>query len=288
MNPRLVLSRLESAEARASAARLLALLCAAGYILSLGVLFATGTGLDRWLFTLLVWALFIYVPLRILLEAFQTIAPAMRRILVAQASSDPARYQSRASIELMVDSFFERDVLMPRIATPLESLKAKEGSGAVLRAVNQTSAADLETVTIRCLGTVERWTSDFSDWAQARAPENIQARWAGLRSLASFVALSKVLVAAFADQTSGQTDLQSSSWRGAEEFLDGCLDFCDRMALEVDMAPWNEPPLGIRMSSDEAMAIRLAWTTYAQTPPPAIDARNAFVKTLLREPDRPM
>lgn len=274
MNFRLALSRLERTDARAAAARTLAVLCAAGYIVTLAVLVATGVGLRRWLFALLVWALFIYLPMRILLEAFQTIAPALRRSLVARASIDPARYGSRASIELIVDGLFEAQVLMPRIATPLQSLKAKEASAAVLRAANRTPRVDLSAVAHRCLSTVERWTADLSSWAQSEAPQDIQVRWAGLRSLASFAAMCRVLTAAVADQT-GRQMLRSA------EYLDACLDYCDRLALEVDVEPWNEPPLDIQMNDDDAAAIRLAWTAYADTPPPAIDARNTFVKTLL-------
>ena len=276
MDIRLSLSRLESAGSRAAAARTLALLCAAGYLVTLSVLFATGVGLRRWLFALLFWALFIYLPLRILLEAFQTIAPALRQSLVARATSDPQRYRSRASIELVVDGLFRREVLLPRIATPLESLKAKEASAAVLRAVNRPPGTDLEKAAVRGLLTVERWTADLSGWARSDAPQNIQARWTGLRALASFAALCKVLTAAVADQTGRQMHQPTV-------YLDACLDYCDRLALEVDVEPWNEPPLGIPMNSDDAAAIRLSWTAYAQTPPPAIDPRNAFVNTLLGE-----
>lgn len=275
MNLRLALSRLERTDARASAARTLAVLCAAGYIVTLAVLVATGVGLRRWLFALLVWALFIYLPMRILLEAFQTIAPALRRSLVARASIDPARYGSRTSIELIVDGLFEAQVLMPRIATPLQSLKAKEASAAVLRAANRTPRVDLSAVALRCLGAAERWTADLSGWAQSEAKQNIQIRWAGLRSLASFVAMCRVLTAAVADQTGRQM------LRRSAEYLDACLDYCDQLALEVDVEPWNEPPLEIQMNDDDAAAIRLAWTAYADTPPPAIDARNTFVKTLI-------
>lgn len=275
MNLRLALSRLERTDARDAAARTLAVLCAAGYIVTLAVLVATGVGLRRWLFALLVWALFIYLPMRILLEAFQTIAPALRRSLVARASIDPARYGSRTSIELIVDGLFEAQVLMPRIATPLQSLKAKEASAAVLRAANRTPRVDLSAVALRCLGAAERWTADLSGWAQSEAKQNIQIRWAGLRSLASFVAMCRVLTAAVADQTGRQM------LRRSAEYLDACLDYCDQLALEVDVEPWNEPPLEIQMNDDDAAAIRLAWTAYADTPPPAIDARNTFVKTLI-------
>lgn len=281
MNLRMALSRLDSAEARAGVARALALFCAIGYVLSLAVLFATGIGLDRWLFVLLMWALLVYLPLRILLEAFQTIAPGIRRALVTQAVSDPARYRSSGSIELVVDGLFAQDVLMPRITKPQDGQKAREGSAAVLRA-NLSQRIDLEHVSARCLGTVEQWTTDLSSWARGAAPQNIQARWAGLRALASFAALTKILLGAVADQ-SGHRQSGPLPWRDLREYLDACLDYCDRLALEADVTPWTEASLSISMSADDAAAIRMAWTAYVETPPPAIEARNNFVKTLLGE-----
>src|SRR4030067_1144754 len=81
MGLRLLISRLASADVRRSAARALALLTVAGFILTMIVLAASGRALNLWLFVLLVWALFIYIPLRILLEAAQTLAPALRQRL---------------------------------------------------------------------------------------------------------------------------------------------------------------------------------------------------------------
>lgn len=277
----MALSRLDGAEARAGAARALALFCTFGYILSLVVLFAAGGGLDRWLFILLVWVLLVYLPLRILLEAFQTIAPAIRRTLISNAASDPARYRSSGSIQLVVDGLFEQDVLMPRIAKPQDGQKAREGSAAVLRAANRSPQIDLERLATRCLAMVEQWTRELSAWAQGAAPQNIQARWAGLRALAAFAALTKILMSAAADQSGRPVTVPAPDSRDPAEYLDACLDYCDRLALEVDIAPWTEPSLGIQVSADDAAAIRVAWTAYAETPSPAIDARNTFVKTLL-------
>lgn len=275
----MALSRLDSAEARTGVARALALLCAVGYVLSLAVLFATGIGLERWLFVLLMWALLVYLPLRILLEAFQTIAPGIRRALVTQAVSDPARYRSSGSIELVVDGLFTQDVLMPRISKPQDGQKARDGSAAVLRA-NLSQQIDLARVSAQCLGTVEQWTTDLSSWARSAAAQNIQTRWAGLRALASFAALTKILLGAVADQ-SGHRQSGPQPWRDLREYLDGCLDYCDRLALEVDVTPWTEASLGISVSADDAAAIRMAWAAYVETPPPAIETRNNFVRTLL-------
>lgn len=281
MNLRMVLSRLESADARESAARALAVVCAVGYTVTLAVLFARGIGLNRWLFVLLIWTLLVYLPLRILIEALQTIAPAIRKTLIAQTASDPDRYQSTASVELVVDGFFEHDVLMPRIAKPQDGLKVRDGSTAVLRAVHRVPEADLEHVSELCLGTVEQWVTELSAWAQSAAPQNIQARWAGIRALAAFAAFTKILTSAAADRPGRAVTPQDRARRDARAYLDASLDYCDQLALEVDVTPWTEPSLGIPAGADDAAAIRIAWTAYADTPPPAIEARNNFVKTLL-------
>lgn len=281
MNFRLALSRLESPDARATAARTLALVCAFGYLLSLTVMFASGIGLGRWLFVLLVWTLLVYLPLRILLEAFQTIAPAIRRTLVSRAAVDPARYRSSGSIELVVDGLFERDVLMPRLSKPQDGQKARDASAAVLRNARGSGSEVLEGAAVQCLGTVEQWTTDLSGWALTAAQENIQARWAGLRALAAFAAFTKILISAAVDQSGLARSLVSPASPDPAEYLDACLDYCDRLALEVDVAPWTEPSLGISVNPNASAALRIAWTEYVQIPPPAIEARNTFVKTLL-------
>ena len=127
MGLRLLISRLASADVRRSAARALALLTVAGFILTMIVLAASGRALNLWLFVLLVWALFIYIPLRILLEAAQTLAPALRQRLGAEGHRGARRRATRPEIELTVDTLLELEVVMPRIATPREAGKARDG-----------------------------------------------------------------------------------------------------------------------------------------------------------------
>lgn len=281
MNIRLMLSRLATAEARQNAARGLALVCAAGFVLSLFVLFATGVGLRRWLFVLLSWTLFAYLPLRILLEAFQTIAPGIRRTLISQTSAKPDRYRDPQSIELTVDGLFERNVLMPRIATPIQTAKAKEGSTTVLARISKDARADLKMGVMHALGAVERWITDLAVWSSRDAPENIQARWADLRALAALAALTRVLVASHRDLFDAAPLAPGVTTERADDYLESCLDYCDRLALEEDVVPWTEPALNLPVTAERAAGIRVAWMEYSATAPPALEARNAFVRALL-------
>ena len=284
MNLRLVLSRLETPEARRSAAQALAVVSVAGYLLTLVVMFASGAGLRRWFLALLVWTLFIYVPLRILLEAFQTIAPGIRRTLIAETAGLSTRYGSRASIELMVDGWFDDEVLMPRIATPIQGAKAREGATAVL-VQTRGDGAMVKTAAIICLSTVERWVTDLATWAAHEAAENIQTRWADLRALVALAALTKVLLAASADRSGGQVVRAGTPLAGA--YLDACLDYCDMLALEVDVTPWIEPPLHLGIDPARGEQTRTAWRTFCDTASPALEARRAVVESVLGSPVRP-
>lgn len=281
MGLRVILSRLASAEARAAAARVLAFLCAAGLVLTLAVMVATGTGLRRWFFVLLVWALFIYLPLRIMLEGFETIAAGLRRKLIAETAGQAGRYNSRTSVELVVDGLFERAVVMPRITGPAQGAKAREGAVAALLQVGGENAAGLHRAALGCLATVDRWVTDLSGWSQREAGENIQARWSEVRALAALAALTKVLIAAYEDRSKAPLVIRTADGSRADGYLDSCLDSCDQLALEVDVVPWTEAPLAIEMPAGRSGEIRRAWKTFCETGSPALEARKAFVDVLI-------
>lgn len=279
MNLRVTLSKLAAPEARRSVAQALAFLCVVGYLLTFLVMFASGAGLRRWFFALLVWALFIYVPLRILLEAFQTIAPGIRRNLIAQTAGQAGRYGSRTSIELMVDGWFDRQVVMPRIATPIQGTKAREGATAVLVQARGDPGMARDAAVI-CLATVERWVTDLEPWAAREAVENVQARWADVRALAALAALTKVLLAAYADRAGASFTSGRIGGELAGAYLDACLDYCDILALEVEVTPWTEPPLNLEIDPARSDQTRAAWQTFCDTTSPALEARTAFVNAL--------
>lgn len=277
MGIRFALSNLTRADARQSAARWLLLLCAFGYGLTLSVLFARGGGLRDWLFALFAWGLFVYLPLRILLEAFQSIAPRIRRSLVAQTLGQPRRYAMRPSVELLVDRMLDREVVMPRIATPLQRMKAHDGAVAVLLRLGREDLASHRGATIRCLAVIDRWVAELG--ADTSGP--IQARWASLRALAALAALTRILLAAYHDRAGAPLTVPNLQDRSLEAYLDACLDYCDELALKVDALPWTEPPLELPPQAATSEVVRGAWSTFAQTEPPAVEARDAFLTALV-------
>lgn len=285
MDIRLLVSRLASAQTRSSASRALAWLCIAGALLTILVLAALGRGLRPWLFVILVWALFLYVPLRILLEAAQTFAPAMRRRLGASSERRPGQYATRPGIELAVDRLFEREVVMPRIATPREAGKVREGASAVLVGVASDDGL-LRGAAGDCLAAVDRWVTSIGGWAARESGQNIQARWDAVRALAAMAGMTKILVAASRER-GGSFAASNGPLPDPAGFLDACLDYCDELALEVDAAAWPTPPLELPLSEERAVRLRETWTVYAQTGAPALEARAAFLDALLRPSSRP-
>ena len=281
-----MVSRLASADARRSAARALAVLTAAGFILTLIVLAASGGALDQWLFVLLVWALFVYVPLRILLEAAQTLAPALRRRLGAEVHRGGRRGAARPEIELTVDTLFEREVVMPRITTPREAGKARDGATAVLVRTGTDDGA-LRGAAGDCLAAIDRWVSSAARWAERDAGQNIQARWGEVRALAAMAAMTKILIASYEDRAATAFAQGNGPLSDPGNFLDACLDYCDDLALEVDVRAWDEPPLRLPLPDDRAEQIRSAWRAYAETGAPALEARAGFVDALLNPSSRP-
>jgi len=285
MDVRLLISRLASPNTREAAARALALVTAAGFVLTMVVLLASGGGADQWFFVLLVWALFVYVPLRILLEAAQTLGPALRRRLAASAAGRADRYGTRPEIELMVDALLDRHVVMPRIATPVQKGKARDGAVAVLVEAGPDDAG-LRRAAGTCLGVVDRWVTILGRWA-ADEGRSIQARWGDVRALAAMAAMTRVLLAAYTDRTATTFELGDGQLSDPEEFLDACLDYCDDLALEVDVRAWREPPCGDMLAQTQTDEIRRAWKRFVETGAPALEARTGFVTALFTASSRP-
>lgn len=280
---RRTLSTLADADARRATARALGVACVAGYALTLLAMAASGAGLRNWFFVLLVWSVLIFVPLRIFLEALQTVAPGARRQLIAQTAARGDRYDSRASIALVVEGLSAHTVIMPRIATPAQHAKAKEGAVAILLRTRDPMGTGIGLAALRCLAAVEGWMAQLASWTSAHAAENIQARWTDVRALAGLAALTRILIAAYEDRTGRGFTTGSLDGDAATAYLDACLDFCDQLALEVDIAPWTEPGLHLDVAAGVRDGTRAAWQTFSRTPSPALDARNAFVDMVLRE-----
>ena len=277
---RRLLSTLGDTEIRRRAARALAVLCGIGYALTLAIMAAAGIGLRRWFFVLLVWGALIYIPLRILLEALQTIAPAMRQRLITQTATRADRYVHRGSIELMVDGLLGRRVIMPRIATPTQQAKAREGAVAVLLRAHGRSA-EIATAAECCLAAVEHWVTHLASWSAAQAGGNIQARWADVRALVGLAVATEVLIAAYEDGAGSRFAAGSLQGDTATAYLETSLDFCDQLALDEDVVPWTEPELRLAVDPSLRDQARAAWKTFSETPSPALAARNAFVDIVM-------
>lgn len=271
----MTLSTLASPSARESAARWLLAVCAAGYVVTLAVMVARGAGPQRWFFALLAWALFVYVPVRIVLETLQSIGPAMRQTLAEQAAARPDRYASRGSIELLVERFSRMRVVMPRIARPVEGVRARAGATAVLIRLTRRDAVTLPDVLTRCLATIDGWIHDLGLQFGRDAAGNIQARWDAVRAVTALAALTKVLLAAAEDR--GDPPPAELPMPVADEYLDACLDYCDDLALQVEIVPWTEPTLDLGVPPERTREVRERWLQYCEVDPPAVDARTAFL-----------
>ena len=278
---RRLLSTLTDEGSRQTTARSLGVICVVGYLVTLGTMAASGAGLRRWFFALLVWAVVVYIPLRIVLEAIYSLAPGLRTKLIAQTVTRSDRYANRGTIELVVDGFIADAVVMPRIATPAQHGKVKDGAVAILMRLREDADAAVARAAQRCLAVVERWVSESASWSATQAAHNIQARWATVRALAALAGMTRVLIAAFEDRSGEKFSAGPVDGARAIVYLEACLDFCDQLALEVDVAPWTESALHLDIAPALRDRIWETWKTYADTPSPALGARQAMVEVVL-------
>lgn len=281
MNVSRLLNTLTDAASRQATTRALGVLCLFGYLATLARMAVSGAGLQRWFFALLVWGVLVYIPLRIGLEAVYALAPALRKKVIARTATRGDRYARRETIEWVVDGLASDVLVMPRIATPAQHRKVKDGAVAVLARVRADGDAAVAQAALRCLATVERWISQTASWSAAQAPQNIQARWAAIRALAALAGVARVLIAAFEDRSGRAFAAGSAEGARAVPYLDACLDFCDQLALDVDVVPWTEPALSLDVAPSRRDAIRDTWKTYADTLSPAVEARQAFVQAVV-------
>ncbi|HEV8339402.1 MAG TPA: hypothetical protein VGR25_07065 [bacterium] len=272
------LSRLGERRARRAASRWLLLGALAGYGLTLLFLTATGRGTGQWFFLFVVWIGLIFLPLWLLTQAFQSIGPSLRRGLAAGLAGRADRYDHPANATLVVEDLFDRVVVMPRISTPEQAGKAREAASALMTRAGRTNGV-LARALRSCLATLEVWTREVSRWAAADAAENIQARWAEIRALAALAGLTRTLLAVSQDQRSGALPLSgpAADPERVHAFLDAVLDYCDELALEVEVLPWTEPPLGLEVG----VSVREPWQRYVETPSPAPSALEAFIQATL-------
>ncbi len=284
MRASLWLSRLADPRGRRRATRWLAALSLLGFGGTMLFLVSSGRGTDRWFFVLAVWLVLVFVPLWLVIAAFESIGPALRHRTAQRLRGRREGYSFAPEAAVLVEDVFAREVVMPRIATPLQGEKAREAAVAMLLLARRHPLRQeaLRRALDRCLGCLEVWTRDLGGWAATSASGDIQARWAGVRALAALAALSRVLVALCEDRD-GLHLRPEPDRRPPRAFLDAVLDYCDDLALQVEVLPWDEPPLGLSADPEEVERLRSTWQGYADAPRPAKAALQAFLNAALPE-----
>lgn len=284
------LAKLASPDARRTAQLWLLGTTLSGLALTLLLLALLGILAERWFVAAAAWIVLFYLPVRTLLETSTVWGDRLKRSLVEEVRRRADRYRSRGSLALMVEWLFDRDVLMPRIAKPEASEKAKAAAVATIwRAVRTGNPPEaLQRATTLCIGVVNRWTEHLALEVSVApgAAQNIQATWSGTRALAALAALTAVLTGAYEDMTGETFTLGSLDGEQIRTFLNECMDYCDQVAFHLEGPPW-EPPLPLRRATEElreeiALALTAAWQEYlAKTGPASQRSLEQFVRTLL-------
>ena len=283
MSYRLLFSQLADGAARSAVSRWLLAACSLGYVATVLLMAGLGHGVARAGFALVVWAVLVFIPLRIAVEASGPLAARQREFLAARAIADPARYERPTLLPFVVRDLFAHIVTMPRIATPVHGQKAREAATAILtRAAARPDAADLLRRVIRtALAAAATEAVQVSAAVTGVAADNIQARWNSARALSAMSALITVLAAAYADRFGTPPTIPELEGRALREFLDAAMDYCDEAALRVDALPWTEPALATPVAARTVDEVRAAWLLFLNAGTPAPRALDAFLTTVL-------
>lgn len=286
MDAELLLSRLADASARRSAARWLLALCGLGSAASLATLAAMGFGLDRWLFVVVVWAVLIFVPVLILMQAAPSLTAGLRRRTAARIVAHPRRYEIPAYLQVVVDELAARALTLPRICHPVHRQQAAEAAVAILaRAAGRPDVPGALRAAIGVLvAATARATTALSSAAAGEAAESIQTRWDGARALGALAALTTILAAAYADRWSQPPNLPELQGESLEEYLGSVLDYCDEAALQVDALPWVGPEVASAVQDAALGDVALCWRAYIAAGLPAPRALEAFAASVLPAP----
>jgi hypothetical protein len=278
----MLLSHLADAGVRRNAGRWLLALCAAGFLLSTAVLAALGSGLDRWVFVLLVWIVLVFLPLRIFIESSEALGAGSRRRLASTIAADAARYDNVAYLPHIVRDLAARHVTMPRICGPRHARAASAGAEGLLHRarIARDPREALGTAIRGLLGLIAHEAAALGAAAAGAQSDNIQARWDAARGLGSLTAVVTILVAAYADRWHEQPAVPDLEDRGLAAYLAAAMDYCDEAALQVDVLPWTEPPLA-SPPPDQLLTMRESWQAFLAAGLPAPRALTAFADAVL-------
>jgi hypothetical protein len=250
----------------------------------MAVVVGLGYGPTRWVFVLLVWAVLIFVPLRIAIESAESFGTTVRRSIVDRLASDPARYQRAEYLPVVVQDLAARRVALPRICGPRHGRAARDAAVALIARVNAAPGAQagLRAVVRALLAVIGQEAAALS---AGTAADNIQARWETARALGTLGALVAILLAVHEDRWGELEPLPELSGRDREQYLTTAMDYCDEAALEVEAMPWTEPPLTSSLPVDRIEAIRETWAAFLAAGLPAPRALEAFTGCVLQARD---
>lgn len=280
---RLLLGRFADDASRRALARWLLIACGLGFAASIAALAILGYGTDRWMFVLVVWAVFLYIPLRIAIETLQTVGLRLRDAAMEQITSDPRRYERPEVLAVLLEHLFIRHATLPRIAKPGHGQKAREAAAAILRRAGSTDGAAerLRAVIRAALAAAEVEAVALSASASGPRADDIQSRWEGARTLGALGVLIQVLVAVYQDRWSGLPSIPELDGRVLTDYMEAVLDYCDEAALNVDALPWTEPLLRSSPRAADAEQIRASWRAFVAAGTPSPRALQSFLTTVL-------
>ena len=297
MKLRYLLSRLGEPAARRAFGRWWAGICIAGAVLSL-LIFGRG----HVFFIAAIWLLCVFAPVRIAIEVLHTQGPRMRRDLLRSIEHRDDRYATHEGAAVMVESFFAREVRLPRLAPPDLGPKVIEAATRVSeRALRDEGPSGLLDAGSTCAALLHRWIGAVAagevmppaDAAEIRRPgetngaapatlwnpqASVQEQWASLRAITGMAALAKTLIAVY-------EDIAGRSWEGGTRvraLAEAAMDYADQVGLRLDGPAWEEiaavptPDL----TPDRLNRLAGAWLRFCATPPPAPRRLRAFVDAL--------
>ncbi|HET8678705.1 MAG TPA: hypothetical protein VFM39_01195 [bacterium] len=280
---RILLGRFADDASRRALARGLLIVCVIGFAASIAVLAVLGYGTDRWMFVLVVWTVFLFIPLRIAIETLQTVGLRLRDAALEHITSDPRRYDRPEALALLIEHLFIRHATLPRIAKPAQGQKAREAAAAILRRVGSAGGAaeQLRAAIRAALAAAEVEAVALSASASGPGAEDIQSRWEGARALGALGALIQVLTAAHRDRWGDPPSPPELDGRALTEYVEAVLDYCDEAALNVDAVPWTEPLLRSSPHAADAEEIRASWRAFVVAGTPSPRALQGFLTTVL-------
>ena len=289
MNLRYALSTLGRPAARRAFGRTWMWVCAAGAFVTI-----VAVGPRHAFFAVAVWAICIFAPLRIAVEALHSRGPAIRRELMRSIEDRDDRYANPERVALMVEALFAKEVLLPRLAPPDLRDKVIDAAARVSQSVLRDRGgppAVLSAATV-CAALLRRWTDAIAA-GEAEAPPgdangagpgtlwdsqtSVQDQWGTLRAVAGLAALTKTLIAVYED-SAGVHSEHGASVRALSE---AAMDYVDQLGLRLDGPAWDvEGPAFQALPPERLNRLAETWTTFCAAPAPAPRRLRAFVEAV--------